>query len=67
MIKMYYRKNNVNDKNDNSNDHGQNYCFKEANLLYFTFDTICKGIQRESIRRLKNLDISLRISAGKPL
>ena len=27
---MYYRINNVNDKNDNSNDHGQSYRFKET-------------------------------------
>ena len=46
---MYYCINNVNDKNDNSNDHGQSYCFKETQLVQYKFDTICRDIQRESI------------------
>ena len=46
---MYYRINNVNAKNDNSNDHDQLYCFKETQLVVHKFDTICKDIQKESI------------------
>ena len=30
---MHYCINNVNDKTDNSNDHGQPYCFKETQLV----------------------------------
>ena len=48
---IYYRKNNVNDKNDNKNNHGQPYCFKETQLVGCKFDIICKDIQRESIWR----------------
>ena len=46
---IYYCKNNVNDKNDNKNNHGQPYCFKETQLVGCKFDIICKDIQRESI------------------
>ena len=30
---MYCPINNVNNKNDNSNDHGQSYCFKETGTV----------------------------------
>ena len=33
----------VNDKNDNSNDHGQFYRFKEIHLVVYKIDTICKA------------------------
>ena len=46
---IYYRINNVNDKNDNSNYYHQLYCFKETQLVVCKFDTICKDIQREAI------------------
>ena len=31
------------------NDYGQSFCFKQAELVVYKFDTICKDIQRESI------------------
>ena len=46
---IYYRTNNVNDKNDNDNDHDQLYCFQETQRVVYKFDRICKDIQRESI------------------
>ena len=49
---MYYRISNVNDKNDNTNGHGQSYCFKVIQLVVCKFDTICKDTQRESITLL---------------
>ena len=45
---IYYRINNVNDKN-NSNDHDQLCCFKKTQLFVYKFDTVYKDIQRESI------------------
>ena len=46
---IHYRISNVNDKNFNSNDHDQLYCFKETQFVVYKFDTICKDIQGESI------------------
>ena len=31
------------------NDHGHSFWFKQTQLVVYKFDTICKGIQRESI------------------
>ena len=31
------------------NNHGQSFWFKQTQLVVYKFDTICKGIQRESI------------------
>ena len=31
------------------NDHGQSFWFKQTHHVVYKFDTICKGIQRESI------------------
>ena len=31
------------------NGHGQSFYFKQTQLVVYKFDTICKGIQRESI------------------
>ena len=41
---IYYRINNADDKSDSSNDHGESYCFKEAQLGVYMFDTIFKDI-----------------------
>ena len=40
------------------NDHGQSYCFKQAQLVVYKFETICKDIQRESISFFFNLKAS---------
>ena len=34
------------------NDHGQSFWFKQTQHVVYKFDTICKGIQRESISLL---------------
>ena len=46
---IYYRINNVNEKNDNNNDHGQPYWFKETQIVAYKFDTVAKNSQRKSI------------------
>ena len=50
---IYIIINNLNDKKKKMiiaiNDHGQSFWFKQTQLVVYKFDTICKGIQRESI------------------
>ena len=38
-----------NNKNDNGNDHGQSYYFKETQVVVCKFYIIYKDMQRESI------------------